>query len=381
MKQNETSKSKSGSESHKFLPSKLPNLKVWSKTGVYYAVIKAESRRKVRSLRTKDYATAARRLPEAVSSLRTLAGYLSDGGEIEIFRDVLQSFAQKEQIHIRQSSVKYYAQNAKAILETAPARVLSKPISEITTPDLRAWQKAHAKKYSASRVNGSMSFLNKHVFAPAIENGQIGVNPLEKVPRLRVLQKNRWIPTPAEFARLVAEIRGNSFRLNEKGRCTGSAYREVTADAVELFAYTGMRLSEAQNLTWSAVRENHIEIRVGDDFQTKNGQGRAIPMNSSLRELLGRLREAPRPNGPSAPVMGVKRPTIALANACKRLGFPHLRTHDLRHLFATRCIEAGVDMPTVAKWMGHKDGGITCARVYAHVSPSHSDKQAEKVAF
>ena len=60
-----------------------------------------------------------------------------------------------------------------------------------------------------------MSFLNKHVFAPAIENGQIGVNPLEKVPRLRVLQKNRWIPTPAEFAKLIAEIRGNNFRLNE----------------------------------------------------------------------------------------------------------------------------------------------------------------------
>ena len=114
----------------------------------------------------------------------------------------------------------------------------------------------------------------------------------------------RWVPTPGEFARLVAEIRGNSFRLNEKGRCTGSAYCEVTADAVELLAYTGMRLSEAQNLTWRAVRQNHIEIRVGGDFETKNGESRGIPLNSSLRELLDRLREAPRPNGPSDPVMG-----------------------------------------------------------------------------
>jgi len=29
----------------------------------------------------------------------------------------------------------------------------------------------------------------------------------------------------------------------------------------------------------------------------------------------------------------------------------------LRHLFATRCIESGVDIPTVSRWLGHKDGG------------------------
>jgi hypothetical protein len=26
-------------------------------------------------------------------------------------------------------------------------------------------------------------------------------------------------------------------------------------------------------------------------------------------------------------------------------------------LFATRCIESGVDIPTVSRWLGHKDGG------------------------
>jgi site-specific recombinase XerD len=26
--------------------------------------------------------------------------------------------------------------------------------------------------------------------------------------------------------------------------------------------------------------------------------------------------------------------------------------HDLRHLFAMRCIESGVDVPTVSRWLG-----------------------------
>ena len=368
-------------EKHKWLPSKLPNLKIRSNTGVYYAVIKSESRRKVRSLRTKDYATAARRLPEALSALRALAGYLSEGGEIPTFRQAVSAYSSAEQIHIKKSSCNYYQQSADAILRVATRKLLDKSLADVTTGDLEIWQRAHARKYSNSRVNGARSFLNQHVFGPAVAKGQLGLNPAAKVKNLRVRHEARWVPTPGEFSRLVAEIRGNSFRVNEKGRCTGSAHCEVTADAVELLAYTGMRLSEAQNLTWRAVRENHIEIRVGGDFETKNGESPGIPLTASLRELLGRLREGPRPNGPSDPVMGVKRPTIALANACKRLGFPHLRVHDLRHLFATRCIEANVDMPTVAKWMGHKDGGITCARVYAHVLPNHSDKQAEKVAF
>jgi integrase len=36
----------------------------------------------------------------------------------------------------------------------------------------------------------------------------------------------------------------------------------------------------------------------------------------------------------------------------------------LRHLFATRCIETGVDIPTVSRWLGHKDGGGLAMKVY-----------------
>lgn len=36
---------------------------------------------------------------------------------------------------------------------------------------------------------------------------------------------------------------------------------------------------------------------------------------------------------------------------------------NLRHLFATRCIESGVDIPTVLRWLGHKDGGALAMKV------------------
>jgi site-specific recombinase XerC len=55
--------------------------------------------------------------------------------------------------------------------------------------------------------------------------------------------------------------------------------------------------------------------------------------------------------------------------------------HDLRHLFATRAIESEVDIPTVSRWLGHKDGGALAMKVYGHLRDQHSTEMAEKVRF
>jgi integrase len=60
---------------------------------------------------------------------------------------------------------------------------------------------------------------------------------------------------------------------------------------------------------------------------------------------------------PSAHVMRVGECQKAMDTAVKKVSISHLTHHDLRHLLATRCIESGVDIPTVSRWLGHKDGG------------------------
>jgi integrase len=67
--------------------------------------------------------------------------------------------------------------------------------------------------------------------------------------------------------------------------------------------------------------------------------------------------------------------------ACRKLGVEALNHHDLRDAFATAAIEAGVDIPTVAAWLGHADGGALLMRVYAHHRRPHSLAQAAKVQF
>jgi integrase len=55
--------------------------------------------------------------------------------------------------------------------------------------------------------------------------------------------------------------------------------------------------------------------------------------------------------------------------------------HDFRHLFATRCIASGVDIPTVSRWLGHADGGALAMRTYGHLRQEHSQAQAAKVSL
>jgi len=57
------------------------------------------------------------------------------------------------------------------------------------------------------------------------------------------------------------------------------------------------------------------------------------------------------------------------------------KNHEFRHFFATTCIEAGVDIPTVARWLGHKDGGVLAMRVYGHLRQEHSFRQIKLVNF
>ena len=153
------------------------------------------------------------------------------------------------------------------------------------------------------------------------------------------------------------------------------------ANLVELLAYSGCRIAEAAALTWADVdfEKNTITV-TGGDTGTKNYEPRVIPMTDALRVLLQRLKQERNP-APSDTISQIDSAKKSLGNACLCLGYPHFTHHDLRHFFATTCIESGVDIPTVSRWLGHKDGGALAMRVYGHLRQEHSLAVVKRVVF
>jgi integrase len=106
-----------------------------------------------------------------------------------------------------------------------------------------------------------------------------------------------------------------------------------------------------------------------------------VPLIPDARALFQQMRSERAAEPLDAKVFAVRECQKALDRACKEVGTDRITHHDLRHLFATRCIESGVHIPTVSRWLGHKDGGALAMKTYGHLRREHSIAQAQRVTF
>ena len=167
-------------------------------------------------------------------------------------------------------------------------------------------------------------------------------------------------------------------------------------DYVRLMAYSGARRNEALALRWADVdfeqEKLTIERQAYDDEKdetTKNATARTVDFNAALKKHLLEMKMRRVPDSQwlfPSPQRGAKdvhamsfRESLELVRAHAKLrpvGF-----HDLRHHFISYCVMSGIDYMTIAKWVGHKDGGILIGKVYGHLDATHVKKQAQRVNF
>jgi integrase len=170
------------------------------------------------------------------------------------------------------------------------------------------------------------------------------------------------------LCRIIAEANGTPPK--RKGR-------PEVAFTFLFLCFTGLRMGEARALRWKDVEEDRIIIR-----GTKTDSAyRSLPIYPQLAALLEKMKEFRDKSNEEDRILIRQRIDKAIGKACEKLNLPYLRHHDLRHYFATKAIQAGVDVTTVAKWLGHSDGGVLAMKVYANVIDEHSQSQAAKLVF
>lgn len=108
---------------------------------------------------------------------------------------------------------------------------------------------------------------------------------------------------------------------------------------------------------------------------------RTIPIPKQLVPLLKDLRrrnESEYVVGEGDKVISIRSYQRSFELLLKKLNIDHKGFHALRHTFATRAYESGMDIKTLSEILGHKNPSVTLSR-YAHSFMDHKRVMMNKV--
>lgn len=199
--------------------------------------------------------------------------------------------------------------------------------------------------------------------------------------------------------------------LNRFFAACGDKYRLIFT----FLLATGMRFREASHLTWSnvdfarnvivipgtqRVNRRYRDRKTGQmadkavEFKTKSRKSREVPIFASLRILLEQWQKG-HPN--TVYVFGTRSDVpdghwlekgkqfwreaglnCGVCDGCAEHGeCDHFYQHRFRHTFAHRCLDAGIPIHKVSKWMGHHSIEVTAIYLSGGSTAADRDPFAE----
>lgn len=161
--------------------------------------------------------------------------------------------------------------------------------------------------------------------------------------------------------------------------------------------YSGLRIGELLALTWDDLDlkkltmsisktcrdswENGEYVKIIDSTKTRSSE-RIIPIPKQLVSILKELKKESTGQfvvtGRSKYGAQIRSFQRAFENLLNKLKIEHKGFHSLRHTFATRATECGMDIKTLSEILGHKNTSITLNR-YAHSLFAHKINMMNKV--
>lgn len=394
--------------------------KVWTTTkvenllrhkgGTYYGRFRLSGKRKLICLETNVFSIAKLRLRDEAVTVEKQRGTKQAvvSGDVTM-GDLLGTYRERfRSLEISEASKTDREVSLKRLLRTWPD-FEALPPRKITPTDVWTWANRLKNEGSGfrprgarkpARIGASGTSVNRSVTALqqlldiAVEVGAVHGNAARQKPpagfgRLRKKSDSKPVHLPPhdQMQALFDELERPDADADPRVIEAQRAHRLDVSELVRFMAYSGARQAEAGKAVIGDDRGTYLILH---GTKTKTSRDRSLPMNAALRGLLDRIMERrkeearwmnePTP-GPGEPLLKVREGQKSLDRACRALKLPRLTHHDFRHLFATRCLECGVDPKTVADWLGHADGGVLVLKTYGHVRPEHAAAAAAKVSF
>ncbi len=222
---------------------------------------------------------------------------------------------------------------------------------------LTGWVASEAKQVAAQMVRDMQA-----TYKPATINRSLGT--LKKALSLAFDQGM----IPVNYGEQIKRLTENNARevflsMDEVKAIASHASMNVRA-AIWIGIYTGMRRGEICKLEPSHIQGDMLVIPAGN---TKTLKTRAVPL---VPQVLPWLEFVPLEINFEGLKTGFDR-------ARKAAGMPHVHFHDLRHSTASLLVQAGVDLHTVSKILGHSTTKMS--ERYAHVKIDQQREALKKV--
>lgn len=192
----------------------------------------------------------------------------------------------------------------------------------------------------------------------------------------RLAKKNKLlINNIMEDVKVVHHNRknGRALTLKEQQRFIKLIRNHKYKNYFLFLLYSGCRRSEGINIKWSDIdmQKGIMHIR-----GTKTvGSDRYIPMPANLKQVLENVEQVSEMVFP----YNTNQVTKAFQRLQKKYKLDYT-LHSLRHTFATRCLEKGVSMRVVQKWLGHSRIDTT-SKIYTHILSKFELEEVEKLNF
>jgi site-specific recombinase XerD len=242
-------------------------------------------------------------------------------------------------------------------LETLISIFGDRRAESLTPPVIEAILEDAGRDWHGSSFNHFHTLMGV-TFRLAIREGKLETNPMRYVKRRRENNDRVRYLTTEEEAKLRQVIHSNpSWAPHEP---------ELT-----LAMHTGLRRSSMYGLEWEQV---DLIRRMIDLPTSKNGKPLHIPLN---RSALAAMKVFLARNGGRAEGAVIRNesrealvyPTHWFVPAIRQAGIKSFRWHDLRHTFASRLVQQGTSLATIADLLGHKS--LLMTRRYAHLAPEN----------
>ncbi len=248
--------------------------------------------------------------------------------------------------------------------------ITRRQISDFLAEKRYAGNHRYAGGLSSSSINLIQSILSM-AFEYACDREFIESNPCSRIKRMHIPTKKSTDAFTKEEQKMLESV----IESKNDERLFG----------IVLCFYTGIRIGELLGLEWSDLNEdcsiltvNKTVCRVKDengvwqvhvnDPKTSSSY-RRIPLPKHISDELLKMKNKNNSKFVVSNKKGERMSTRSYQYIFEKLtekaGIRRLNFHSIRHTFATRALENGVDIKTLSEIMGHRDAAITLNR-YAH---------------